>query len=56
MSETGVERVPPGVCIPWEHKVRELPEIKGDEQMVRRIWEENEGLAYTFIWHCLVSF
>jgi len=44
----------PGVCIPWEHKVHELPRITGDEQLVRRVWEDNDALAYTLIWHCLV--
>ena len=56
MGELKDETIKPGVCIPWEHKARELPETLGDEQLVRRVWEENEGLAYTFIWHCLVSF
>ena len=36
MSETQEERIKPGVCIPWEHKVKEIPEISGDEQLVRR--------------------
>ncbi len=48
--------VPPGMCVPWEEKARELPPIVGDEALVKQIWEETEALAYTFIWHCLVSF
>ncbi len=46
----------PGVCIPWEEKRREIPEICGDEKLAKKIWEDVDGLAYTYIWHCLVSF
>jgi len=46
----------PGICVPWEEKRVELPQITGDEALIRRIWENNEALAYTFIWHCLLSF
>ena len=56
MSETQEQRIKPGACISWERKIKELPKIQGDEQIVRRVWEDNESLAYTFIWHCLVSF
>jgi hypothetical protein len=35
---------------------RELAEIKGDAQLVRRIWEDTDAIAYVYIWHCLVSF
>ena len=47
---------PPGVCVPWMGKRQEFPVIKGDEAIVKRIWEENDALGYLFIWHCLVSF
>ncbi len=46
----------PGVCFPFEEKAREIAEIKGDEEIVKRVWEEVDELAYTYIWHCLVSF
>jgi uroporphyrinogen-III decarboxylase len=46
----------PGVCLPWERKLEELPEICGDPDLARRVWEDNEALAYTYIWHCLLSF
>ncbi len=48
--------VPPGVCVPWEQRKKELPPIQGEEALFRRIWEENESLAHTFIWQCLLSF
>ncbi len=46
----------PGVCIPWEEKVREMPDLTGDEALARRVWEDVDGLAYTYVWHILVSF
>ena len=50
------EKSKPGVCIPWQQKLKELGEIKGDEELIERIWKDNDALAYTYIWHCLVSF
>jgi methoxylated aromatic compound---corrinoid protein Co-methyltransferase len=49
-------RVPPGVCLPWEEKLMQLPLISGDAALVRRVWESNESLAYLYIWHVLLSF
>jgi hypothetical protein len=46
----------PGVCIPWEEKVRELPPIVGDAELPRRVWNDIEGLAYLYIWHLVLSF
>lgn len=47
---------PPGVCVPWEAKARELGEIPGNAALAKRVWEDVEALAYTYIWHCLESF
>ncbi|HTT63256.1 MAG TPA: uroporphyrinogen decarboxylase family protein [Bryobacteraceae bacterium] len=47
---------PPGVCISWEEKLRELPPLCGDPEIPRRIWNDIEGLAYLYIWHLLLSF
>lgn len=49
-------RVAPGVCLPWEEKAKELPEVTGDTAMVRRIWEEVDGLGNMFVWQLLLSF
>jgi hypothetical protein len=48
--------VKPGVCIPWEQRVKDLPEMTGDKELVRKIWEDVEALGYTYIWQCLLSF
>ena len=49
-------RIKPGVCIPWDEKVKEIPEIPGDVDLAERIWDQIEGLGNTFIWQCLLSF
>jgi uroporphyrinogen-III decarboxylase len=46
----------PGVCFPFEQKMRELPPICGDPDLLRRVWDDIEGLAYLYIWHVLLSF
>ena len=51
-----VPKITPGVCIPWEEKRKELPRISGDSQLVQRVWENIDALAYVYIWHCLLSF
>jgi hypothetical protein len=49
-------RVAPGICLPWEEKVRELPEVSGDPELLREVWNEVEGLGNTYIWQLLLSF
>ncbi len=56
MSEIKQPKIKPGVCIPWEEKRKELPNITGDEEIFKRIWEDNEALAYMYIWQVLLSF
>ncbi len=46
----------PGVCIPWEQVRMDMGEIKGDEEILREIWEENDREAYLFFWQCVLSF
>lgn len=49
-------KVSPGTCFPWDEKVKELPEITGDRDMMRRVWEQVDGLGNMFIWQILLSF
>jgi uroporphyrinogen-III decarboxylase len=49
-------RVRPGVCYPWEEKVRTLPEITGDQDLVRRVWEDIDAFGNMYIWQLLLSF
>jgi hypothetical protein len=48
--------VKPGVCFPWEQRVKDLPEITGDKAMIQKIWEDIDALGYMYIWQCLLSF
>ena len=43
----------PGVCIPWEEKVKEYDKITGDKEIVKKVWEDIDDLAYQYIWFCL---
>ena len=56
MTEKKKQKREPGVCIPWEEKLKELPEIKGAKDPVKRIHENIDVLGYIYIWHCLLSF
>jgi hypothetical protein len=47
---------PPGTCIPWEEQVQRMPPIQGDAELVQRVWEEIDALAYMYIWQILLSF
>ncbi len=56
MSEQNTAKRDPGVCVPWEEKRQEFPEIKGDQDLVKQVWEDVDALGYTYIWQCLLSF
>jgi len=55
-SEPEKTKRPPGVCVPWEEKRKELPRISGDEQLMKQVWENIDSLGYVYIWQCLLSF
>ena len=56
MSGRAAPRIAPGVCLPWEEKAKELPEISGDQDLIRKVWNDIEALANTYIWQVLLSF
>jgi len=56
MSENIKPKREPGVCVPWEEKKAELGELTGDEELVKRVWEDVDGFGYMYIWQCLLSF
>ena len=45
----------PGICIPWEEKVKEYEKIMGDEEVLQKSWEDIDTLTYMFIWFVLIS-
>jgi methoxylated aromatic compound---corrinoid protein Co-methyltransferase len=49
-------RVRPGVCFPWEERVKDLPEITGSPELVRKIWEDIDAFGNMYIWQLLLSF
>jgi len=50
------KKLKPGVCVPWEEKRKEYEKILGDEKIVQKAWEDNDLLAYLYIWFCLIQF
>jgi hypothetical protein len=56
MTQKPETKKEPGVCIPWQQKRKELPDIPGDEQILRRVWQDIDALGYLYIWQCLLSF
>jgi len=46
----------PGVCYPWEEKIKELPPVTGNPDLVRRVWEEVDSYGAMYIWQMLLSF
>jgi len=56
MEQKKEQKIKPGICIPWEEKRKEFEKITGDEQLIRRIWEDIDSLGYVYIWQCLLSF
>jgi len=56
LANHAAPRVKPGVCFPWEQKVKELPEITGDQDLVRKVWENVDALGNVYIWQLLLSF
>ncbi len=52
-EEKGKIAKKPGVCIPWEEKIKEYEKITGDKEIVKNVWEDVDNLAYQYIWFCL---
>ncbi len=56
MSDEPTVQRPPGTCVPWEEKRKELPPLSGDENLIKQTWEEVDSLGYMYIWQILLSF
>jgi len=56
LSGRPAPEIPPGVCYPWEDKVRELPDITGSKELVRKVWEDIDAFGTVYIWQLLLSF
>lgn len=49
-QDSGARAPLPGVCVPFEEKLRELGGVLGDESLVRAPWEELDAAAYLYLW------
>ncbi len=49
-------RTPPGSVEPWARAKANWPTVIGDEELVKNIWSQTDGLAYMFAWQMLESF
>jgi hypothetical protein len=56
VTENKENKSTPGICLSWEEVRKELPNIQGDEEVFKRVWEDNEALGYMYIWQILLSF
>lgn len=56
LPNPSAEKPQPGECYAWSKKRSEIAEIKGDEDLCRRIWQDVDALGNAFIWQMLVSF
>lgn len=45
------KHLPPGVCIPWEEKLKDLGEVKGDINIIKNEWDKLEVFTYLYIWY-----
>ena len=46
----------PGVCLPWEEKAKDYPQVTGDRELVRKVWEDVDAYGTVYIWQLLLSF
>jgi len=56
MAGRPMPAVRPGVCFRWEDRVKELPEITGSPELIRKIWEDIDSFGNMYIWQLLLSF
>ncbi|MGI6458136.1 MAG: hypothetical protein ACOX5R_21310 [bacterium] len=56
MTIRDTEKSQPGVCIPWQTRIEEYDGLPGDEDIVKKAWEDMDQLAYLYIWFCLIQF
>lgn len=49
-------RTQPGVCFPWQERIKDLPEITGSVELMSKIWEDIDSFGNMYIWQLLLSF
>jgi uroporphyrinogen-III decarboxylase len=56
MEGRALPGVRPGVCLPWGERLKELPEISGSPELIRKVWEDIDSFGNMYIWQLLLSF
>lgn len=56
MSDQSNPSTKPGVCTPWEERMKEYEQILGDPEVVKQQWEEWDQCAYLYIWFVFTMF
>ncbi len=56
MADRPEPKVMPGSCILFAEKLKDMPKINGDAELVEKIYNDIEALGNMFIWQCLLSF
>ncbi len=56
MNEEHKNSLRPGVCIPWEERRKEYEQMMGNEDIVKKAYEDLDLLAYLYIWFVLIQF
>ena len=51
LKTDGNKGFPPGVCFPWDEKVKDFGTLTGDEAMIRKEWESLDAFAYLYLWY-----
>jgi hypothetical protein len=49
-------RRPAGTMESWDEKRKSIPNIPGDEDLCRRVWNDIDSLACMYMWQVLLSF
>ena len=45
----------PGELIPWEKIKNEYSDVKGDKEIIEKVWKDMEKIGNRFIWFCLTD-
>ena len=45
------KNLPPAVCIPWDQKLKEVGEVRGDADQVKKEWENLDMFGNLYIWN-----
>jgi uroporphyrinogen-III decarboxylase len=56
LADSSQSKIQPGVCFPWQERVKELPAITGKPELIEKIWRDIDAFGNMYIWQLLLSF